>query len=254
MEPVKIRQMGEGDFATIYLGKWQGGDVAIKVIDPRKKANAGRNLESDFQSEVKALKAIDHPNCLKLLTTGRLTIVTDIAAGVPLSDVLYKQMRKLPEPRAFAQKLAAAVAHLHSCTPPIVHRDLKPENIIVDLASVSLKLIDFGMAQCVGAPRISNTFDGSPLYGAPEALSGAPPSLASEVWSLACVVVEMHSAGRPFSKQGIRNLQDLQQKARAGVPPWSQLPPIARPDLIQRAFSLTPSHRPAAAEIASAQK
>jgi serine/threonine protein kinase len=210
MEPVKIRQMGEGDFATIYLGKWQGGDVAIKVIDPRKKANAGRNLESDFQSEVKALKAIDHPNCLKLLTTGRLTIVTDIAAGVPLSDVLYKQMRKLPEPRAFAQKLAAAVAHLHSCTPPIVHRDLKPENIIVDLASVSLKLIDFGMHNVWVHHAFPTHSTGRlctehPKLSAERRLHSPPRFGPWPVWWWKCIVLDGPSRSRAFATCRICN-------------------------------------------------
>merc|ERR1719217_210059 len=129
---VKLGKLGDGDFATVFRGTWKGQDVAVKVLDPRKRANHGRDMESDFQAEVKALNGIDHPNCLKLLATARLTIVTDIATGVPLSDILYTQRRKLPEPRVFAQKLASVMAYLHSRTPAVVHRDVKPENIIVD--------------------------------------------------------------------------------------------------------------------------
>merc|ERR1719506_2280243 len=249
----KLGKLGDGDFATVYRGLWKGQEVAIKVLDPRKRVNQVRDMESDFQAEVKALQGIDHPNCLKLLATARLTIVTDIATGVPLSEILYTQRRKLPDPRVFAEKLASVMAHLHSRTPAVVHRDLKPENIIVDIQQMGLKLIDFGMAKCVEAEKkMTSTFDGSPLYAAPESLSGAPPSVASEVWSLACVIIEMHGAGRPFSMQGVRNLQDLHAKARAGVPPWPALPHGVPQKLLMRAFSLTPSHRPHARDIAAA--
>jgi serine/threonine protein kinase len=249
---MKLGKLGDGDFATVFRGTWKGQDVAIQVLDPHKRANHGRDMESDFKAEVMALQGIDHPNCLKLLATARLTIVTDIASGVALSEILYTQRRKLPDPRVFAQKLASVMAHLHSRTPAVVHRDLKPENIIVDVHRMELKLIDFGMAKCVeSGNQIKSTFDGSPLYAAPEALSGAPPSVASEVWSLACVVVEMHGAGRPFSTQGVRNLKDLHAKARAGVPPWPALPHGVPQKLLMRAFSLTPSHRPHANEIAA---
>lgn len=249
------KALGDGDFSTVFLGSWKGQEVAVKVLDPRKRSNQGRDLESDFREEVKALSALDHPNCLTLLTTGPLTIVTDLARGVALSEVLYTQRRKLPTPAIFAQKLAEVMSHLHTRSPGIVHRDLKPENVMVALDTSDLKLIDFGMAQCVGAKRTRVAFDGSPLYGAPEALNGAPSSTASEVWSLACVLVEMFGSGRPFGTQGIRNLNDLRAKAQAGVPPWQTLPPvIPRPDLVQRAFSLTPSHRPAASELAQAMQ
>jgi serine/threonine protein kinase len=251
-EIVKLGKLGDGDFATVFRGTWKGHDVAVKVLDPRKRANHGRDMESDFQAEVKALNGIDHPHCLKLLATARLTIVTDIATGVPLSEILYTQRRQLPNPRIFAQKLASVMGYLHSRTPAVVHQDVKPENIIVDVQHMDLKLIDFGMAKCVdaGLPARTGTFDGSPLYAAPEALSGAPPSVSSEVWSLACVVIEMHGVGRPFSTQGVRNLQDLHAKARAGVPPWPALPSTVPQKLLMRSFSLTPSHRPQAREIA----
>ena len=62
-----------------------------------------------------------------------------------------------------------------------------------------------------------------------------------EVWSLACVLVEMWGVGRPFQSRGIRNLQDLRAKAQAGVTPWAALPHLPRPDLVNRSFSLTPS-------------
>lgn len=246
------KSIGDGDFSTVFLGSWKGTEVAVKVLDARKKANQRRNLESDVEAEVRALTGLDHPNCLKLLTSGPLTIVTDLASGVPLSDVLYVQRRKLPSPTVFALKLAEVVAHLHTRSPAVVHRDLKPENVMVDLDTLDLKLIDFGMAQCVGVKKLQITFDGSPLYAAPEALNGAPPSTASEVWSLACVLVEMWGPGRPYGTQNVRGMADLRAKLQSGMPPWRALPHLPRPDVVNRAFTLTPSRRPSASEIAQA--
>merc|ERR1719424_103828 len=178
-------------------------------------------------------------------------IVTELARGLPLADLLYKERQVLPNPSHFASLLAKVVAHLHTRTPAIVHRDIKPENVMVDPASGDLKLIDFGMAKVV-VPSVRGrqaTFDGSPLYGAPEAHYGSPPAPSSEVWSLACVMMEMYGLGRPFERHGVNGLQELRHKLQSGICPYFNFPSVRRPDLIKRAFSGTPANRPTAAEL-----
>ena len=82
----------------------------------------------------------------------------------------------------------------------ISHRDLKPENILLDKKTLTIKLIDFGMAafQPVGEPLYTPC--GSPHYAAPELLRGHPydGSLA-DCWSAAVVFWVMLIGEPPFN-------------------------------------------------------
>ncbi len=75
----------------------------------------------------------------------------------------------------------------------VVHNDLKPENILFD-DNGRVRLIDFGIAASLetssrdlrpGAPV------GSPGYMAPELLRGGTPNIASDLYALGVVLVEM---------------------------------------------------------------
>jgi len=246
------RVLGSGEYATVYEAAWGEQRVAAKVLEVGKVANTGRDLDADFRKEARILGSLSHPSCLKLLSVQPRTLVTPVAAGCTLAHCLYKAKQALHDPVLFARQLASCVQHLHQRA--VLHRDLKPENIMVDLASSALVVIDFGMAVELSdadtdGPR--KTFDGSPLYAAPEALLGAPLSLKQEVWALGCVIMEMFGSGRPYKH--VRGLPELQQKLRSGVPPFQQAPPRLAPHALQhlqRCFSRTPNRRPQSGELA----
>jgi len=98
----------------------------------------------------------------------------------------------------------------------IVHRDLKPDNIFlardaeVGARGYSVKLVDFGIAKMVhdeAAKGASTTQAGmvlgTPLYMSPEALTGAPVSPASDVWSLGACVFSALCGRVPFEGDAI---------------------------------------------------
>ncbi|OMJ91102.1 hypothetical protein SteCoe_6467 [Stentor coeruleus] len=72
----------------------------------------------------------------------------------------------------------------------IIHCDLKPENILLKQANKSgIKVIDFG-SSCFYEERIY-TYIQSRFYRAPEIILGIPYTTAIDMWSFACIVIEL---------------------------------------------------------------
>jgi dual specificity tyrosine-phosphorylation-regulated kinase 1 len=92
----------------------------------------------------------------------------------------------------FALQLLKTLCFLARDDVDIIHCDLKPENILLRHADENeIKVIDFGSScrsnQCV-YPYIQ-----SRAYRSPEVLLGLPYTAAIDMWSLGCILVEMHT-------------------------------------------------------------
>lgn len=90
-------------------------------------------------------------------------------------------------------ELAEHVAFLHDLN--LVHRDLKPENTLLTKDG-SLRLADFAFCEPPGA--VSELFEGSPGYVAPEVIKGMDSkekrytiAKTIDIWSLGCVLAEV---------------------------------------------------------------
>ncbi|CAM6001824.1 unnamed protein product, partial [Sphagnum balticum] len=103
------------------------------------------------------------------------------------------------------KQVCAAVAEAHRVR--VIHRDLKPDNIILqgkDAASVSVKVVDFGVAKLVGddastgALTVEGKVCGSPAYMSPEQCRGAEFDYRCDIYSLGVVIFEMLTGKRPF--------------------------------------------------------
>ncbi|EEH58935.1 uncharacterized protein MICPUCDRAFT_8718, partial [Micromonas pusilla CCMP1545] len=97
--------------------------------------------------------------------------------------------------RKFTKQLVSALAYLRS--HGVVHCDLKPENVLLcGVDRSAIKLIDFGSSGWAGETD-DNTYVQSRFYRAPEVILGLPYGCAVDVWSLGCIMVEMHG-GKPL--------------------------------------------------------
>ncbi|RWS24619.1 Serine/threonine-protein kinase minibrain-like protein, partial [Leptotrombidium deliense] len=100
--------------------------------------------------------------------------------------------------RKFAQQMCTALMFLSNPELSIIHCDLKPENILLCSPKRSaIKIVDFG-SSCQLGKRIYQYIQ-SRFYRSPEVLLGIPYDMAIDMWSLGCILVEMHTGEPLFS-------------------------------------------------------
>ena len=77
----------------------------------------------------------------------------------------------------------------------MIHCDLKPENILLrDPKRSAIKLVDFGSSCREGQTVYS--YIQSRFYRSPEVLLGCSYTCAIDLWSLGCILFEMHTGAR----------------------------------------------------------
>src|SRR6266852_4340018 len=105
-------------------------DVAIKV--------SGEQFSERFESEAKAIAALNHPNICQIYDVGPNYLVMEYIEGESPKGPL-----PLDKALEYSAQIADALDAAH--TKKITHRDLKPANILV--TKQGLKLLDFGLAK-----------------------------------------------------------------------------------------------------------
>ncbi|XP_057449946.1 uncharacterized protein LOC130741153 isoform X2 [Lotus japonicus] len=142
-------EIGQGSYAVVYHGIWNGSDVAIKVY-----FGNGYTEETlqDYKKEIDIMKRLRHPNVLLFMgavySLERLAIVTELLPRGSLFKTLHKSNQTLDIRRRLrmALDIARGMNYLHHRNPPIVHRDLKSSNLLVD-KNWTVKVGDFGLSR-----------------------------------------------------------------------------------------------------------
>lgn len=251
------RELGRGGMATVYLAEERKHlrKVAIKVLRQDLSASLGTDR---FLREIGIIARLTHPHVVPLIDSGEadglLYYVTPYISGGSLRDRLA-QHHTLPlsEALRIAHDVGAALDHAHRAG--FVHRDVKPENVL--FADGIALLTDFGVAQACAsieatqteatrsAITAAGTALGTPSYMSPEQAAGERDlGIASDVYSLACVVYEMLAGEPPFSGTGVRATM-ARQVTEAPRPIRVPRPevPLGVEAALTRALDKVPEHR-----------
>ncbi|KAM6188849.1 homeodomain-interacting protein kinase 4 [Sarcoramphus papa] len=196
-----VATVGKGTFGEVTRG-WRrstGEMVAIKIL--KNEGHHGRVAKNELRL-LQALRDVDTEEShvvrfLESFGDGACTYLVFELLEQNLFD-FQKQNNFLPLPvrhiRTITVQVLAALVKLKELS--IIHADLKPENImLVDHARYPfrVKLIDFGSASIfTEVCHVKEPYIQSRFYRAPEILLGLPFSEKVDVWSLGCVVAELH--------------------------------------------------------------
>lgn len=246
-----------GTTATVWraLDTKRNLPVAVKLFHPHvvDDENGRRRMEA----EAKLARQVRHPNIVSAIDVisrrGEFALVFPYVAGETLAARLKTTRALAPTTAAgIAADIGDALTAVHAAG--FVHRDVKPGNILIGENGRG-RLLDFGISRSVSdSVAAEQTLTGAGLaigtlpYMAPEQLSAAPITAATDVFALGVVLYEMLAGARPFEAASPVGLAAEQ---RVPPPPIEGAPaPLA--NVSARALAVDPAARPTAAECVTA--
>lgn len=275
------KRIGLGSSGEVFLVQDESRALsfAAKLVVPRDEEAAAR-----LDAEIALMRRLDHPNIVCTLGTatsdewssgfsgggtlggGDRYLLMELCRGGSVRQLLNRDHPSGLPPelhRRYARQLLSGLHFLHEKL--IIHRDLKGENLLfLDESRQVVKIADFGssdellagrtLTQNVGAIR------GSPYWMSPEHIQGERCGRKADIWSFACVLLEMATGLPPWADPSASNngtgggqfavFQLLDRIVRApGPPPMPENMDASLREMLLDCFCRDHAARPTTAEL-----
>jgi hypothetical protein len=203
-----LNELGRGGMGIVWLAEdtMIGRHVAIKELHlPDGVPLSERQVfEERVLREARTAGRLNDPAVVTVYDvvqeSGATYIVMELIQAPTLTDMV-RERGPLPAEQVakLADQLISALDSAHQAG--IVHRDVKPSNIML-AANGRAKLTDFGIAQSLDDPRLTNSgiLIGSPSYMAPERIRGEEASASSDLWALGAVLFFAMEGYSPYDR------------------------------------------------------
>lgn len=230
--------LGQGAMGVVYRG-WDTRlemDVAIKVLLADSKDPATSEELQRLVREAKISRRLKHPNIVTVYdvdddpATGRTFIVMEFVQGVPLESLPKQKILSFQDTVTLIGHVANALDY--AAQAGVVHRDIKPANILVDVDTLTPKLVDFGVARLQGANMTqAQTLLGTPHYMSPEQWRGEVADGRSDIFSLGAVLYELLTGQKAFPGDSLPAIMTAALAPDTPVPPAEVRPGVIPPPL-----------------------
>ena len=247
-----LRPLGSGGSGSVWMARDEqnGLDVALKIVPREGKAH------TRAEREASAAARLRHPRCLRAYAfagdSQNVYIAYEYVPGRTLRDRIRAGELDDSAVVEAAVQILDGLAHAHA--HGIIHRDVKPTNVLVaDTPEISIKLLDFGLAQFAEAETLTAAGDvpGTLAYISPERLAGKEASFAADIWAVGVVLWEALAGYHPF---WAASPVETARRIVGGPPPLASV----RPDLPQhlitavtQATAVDPARRPTAVQLSA---
>lgn len=261
-----VRPLAEGGMAQVYLGLRRGAGgfqkkVVLKILHSRYLGDP--DFVRMFLDEARILSRIDHPNVVGVFEVecveGVAYLAMEHVNGPTLNDLHKASLRSGKHQIGFFLALVRqvcdglAAAHrleIDGVPANVVHRDVSSQNVLVDAATGTAKLIDFGIAKLTGAlhdQTLPGVVKGKLQYLAPEALDGEAYDARADVYAVGVLLYRLIAGRMPYRDndltRGVRGPPHQPLEEVTGIPPGLA-------DVVQRAMAIDPAERyPSAAAL-----
>jgi serine/threonine-protein kinase len=234
-----LKLIGKGGMGEVFLAYDPicERSVALKKIRDVLKNNT--SIQQRFLREAKVASQLTHPSIIPIYSIHQNP--TYYTMPFVEGDTLKQALQEIKEKEAIGEELSQkssisslarvflhvceAIAYTHS--KGILHRDLKPENIIIGKYG-EVFILDWGIADfisnikdeevVIGTEKLPikasltkpGKIAGTLLYMAPERISGAPSSIATDIYALGIILYQILTLHFPFKR---RSLAEFKKQA-----------------------------------------
>ena len=207
-------EIGSGTFGTVYRA-WDTRlerEVALKLLHAR---HSGDPVASAVLKEGRLLARIRHPNVVTVYGAdtfdGRVGIWMELVSGRTLKQVLEEiGPFGAHEAAVIGRDLCRALAAVHQ--QGFLHRDIKAQNVVREAGGRTV-LMDFGAGMSARLEEEGpSPLIGTPVYLAPEILTGAPPTERSDIYSVGVLLYHLVSGAFPVTCRSLDELCDRHQR------------------------------------------
>jgi len=243
------RELGRGAMGAVYLGRDSkiGRQVAIKTMALGQEFEGPELAEARrrFFREAETAGRLQHPDIVTIYDAGEDQELAWIAMEYLKGEDLQRHSqpgRLLPVTQVLriVARIADALAYAHS--QGVVHRDIKPANVMVELASDTVKVTDFGIARISDSSRTrTGMVLGTPSFMSPEQLAGLRVDGRSDLYSLGVMLFQMLTGLLPHRSESMATL--MHQIANEPAPDVRTLRPEL-PEMLANVVTLALEKRP----------
>ncbi len=231
----------------------ESGDLVVKLLrnavvkgyeEPGARVAAARTWWESYprtpHENLIAIQAVEEH-------AGKTGIIMPWIDG-PTLDMMVRDRAKLPFATvlSWGAQVARGLSHLHAAG--VIHDDIEPRNVVVrDDTAV---LMDPSVTRALGdGGDRAVALSGTPLFMSPERITGAAPSVSSDIYSLGVTLYYVLTGSYPVRGPLVRRLrEDHAAGQRTSLAEAAPHMPRLVVDVIDRACALDPNQRTATAE------
>lgn len=190
----KIKIIGSGEYSEVFIGKWEGTEVAIKQFHLKKISS---EFFKDFRNETELLTKCKNPNIVSFFGVSIQEdcfqlIFEYLPRGTLFHNLVENKMRILVNILRvqIALDIARGLQYLHSSN--IIHGNLDSTNILL-ANDWKAKISNFGISKLKSAAQAMNCIPIKPpsaIWHAPE-LTSTTSTKESDIWSLGIIFWEL---------------------------------------------------------------